>query len=88
MGGALLAALPGARADFVLQEIGTCPVYAALAALREENRCHHHDGRFAHPAKQALLEAFSPSSPQWRRRALEQGSRLLHAAAAWTFGRQ
>jgi hypothetical protein len=88
MGGALLAALPGARADFVLQEIGTCPVYAALAALREENRCHHHGGRLTAPAKQALLEVFRPSSPKWRRQAVEKGSRLLHAAAAWTFERQ
>jgi hypothetical protein len=87
MGGALPAALPGARIDFLLQEIGTLPARAVLAALREENRCHHHDRRLAHPAKQALLEAFRPSSRGWRRQAVEKGSRLLHAAAAWTFRR-
>ena len=88
MGGALPAALPGARIDFLLQEIGTCPAHTVLAALREENRCHHHGGRLAHPAKQALLEAFTPSSPKWRRQAVEKGSRLLQTAAAWTFDRQ
>jgi hypothetical protein len=88
MGGALPAALPRARGDFLLQEIGTYPARAVLAALREENRCHHHGGRLTDPAKQALLEAFRPSSPKWRRQAVEKGSRLLHAAAAWTFERQ
>jgi hypothetical protein len=87
MGGALPAALPRARGDFVLQEIGTYRARAVLAALREENRCHHHGGRPAHPAKQALLEAFSPASQEWRRQAIEKGSRLMHAAAAWTFSR-
>ena len=87
MGSAVRAALPRARSDFLLQEIGTCPARAVLAALREENRCHHHGGRLTDPAKQALLEAFRPSSPKWRRQAVEKGSRLLHAAAAWTFSR-
>jgi uncharacterized protein DUF2817 len=88
MGGALPAALPRARSDFLLQEIGTCPARTVLAALREENRCHHHGGQPTHPAKQALLEAFRPSSPKWRRQAVEKGTRLLHAAAAWTFEKQ
>jgi hypothetical protein len=87
MGGALGRALPRARIDFVLQEIGTRPVVAVLHALREENRCHHHDGGLAHPAKQALLEAFCPSSLKWRQRALKKGLALLHAAAAFTFER-
>ena len=87
MGDALRATLPRARSDFLLQEIGTCPARAVLAALREENRCHHHGGRLTDPAKQALLEVFRPSSPKWRRQAVEKGSRLLQAAAAWTFSR-
>jgi hypothetical protein len=87
MGGAISAALPGARTDFLLQEIGTHPAHAVLAALREENRCHYHDGGLAHPAKRALLEGFSPSSPKWRRQAVEKGLQLLHAAAAWAFNR-
>lgn len=87
MGGALPAAVPGARVDFLLQEIGTRPVHAVLAALREENRCHHHGASLAHPAKRALLEAFCPASPAWRRQAVENGTRLVSAAAAWTFSR-
>jgi len=86
MGGALPSALPRARMDFVLQEIGTRPALTVMQALREENRCHHHGGAaLAHPAKQALLEVFSPSSPLWRRQAVEKGSALVHAAAAWAF---
>jgi hypothetical protein len=87
MGGAFFAALPGTRTDFLLQEIGTYPAHVVLAALREENRCHYHDGGLAHPAKRALLEAFAPSSPSWRRQAVEKGVELLRAAATWTFNR-
>jgi hypothetical protein len=87
MGGALSTVLPDARIDFLLQEVGTYPAHAVLAALRDENRCHHHDGGLAHPAKRALLEAFTPLSPLWRRQAVEKGARLAHAAAAWTFNR-
>jgi hypothetical protein len=87
MGSALPAALPGVSVDFLLQEIGTLPVHAVLAALREENRCHHNGATPEHPAKRALLEAFSPSSAGWRRQAVEKGSRLVEAAAAWTFTR-
>jgi hypothetical protein len=88
MGGALGDSLPHSRIDFVLQEIGTRPAIAVLHALREENRCHYHGGGLAHPAKRALFEAFCPSSPKWRRRAVENGSALLHTAAGLTFGRQ
>lgn len=86
MGGALPPALPGARTDFILQEIGTRPALAVLEALREENRMHHHGDIGAwHPAQQALLDAFNPSSPSWRRKAVEKGSALLRDVAAWTF---
>jgi hypothetical protein len=85
MGGALAAALPRSRIDFVLQEMGTRSAIAVLHALREENRCHFHGGGPEHPARRALLEAFSPSLPEWRRRAVAKGSALLHAAAACAF---
>ena len=89
MGGALPEALPGTRIDFVLQEIGTRPVLTVLRALREENRCHYYGAKgFDHPARRALLEALSPSSPGWRRRAVERGLALIRAAAAWTFKQQ
>lgn len=88
MGGALAAALPRARIDFILQEIGTRPVLAVLHALREENRCHHLGSGLTHPAKQVLREAFSPASPKWRRQAVAKGLALLRAAAAWTFAKR
>jgi hypothetical protein len=91
MGGVLPQTLPGARIDFVLQEIGTCPAVTVLLALREENRLYHHDEtgllhpNITHPAKQALCEALNPASLDWRRRAVGHGLSLLRAAAAWTF---
>ncbi len=94
MGGALPQTLPGARIDFVLQEIGTSPALTVLHALREENRLHHHgEARLTHPAiahsaKLALCEALNPASMDWRRRAVSHGLSLLHAVAAWTFRRQ
>lgn len=85
MGGALPQSLPGARSDFVLQEIGTYPPLAVLHALREENRWHHHgQAGLAHSSKQALLEALNPTAVDWRRRAVGHGLSLLRAAAAWT----
>ncbi|HET9404730.1 MAG TPA: DUF2817 domain-containing protein, partial [Burkholderiales bacterium] len=89
MGGVLPQALPRARIDFVLQEIGTCSALAVLHALREENRLHHHGkSSLTHPAKQALCEALNPASVDWRRHAVGHGLSLLHAAAAWTFEKQ
>jgi hypothetical protein len=86
MGGYLPQALPGARIDFVAQELGTYPALRVLQALREENRWHHHgDATLAHPVKLALLEAFCPASPAWRARVVERGVHLLRAACAWTF---
>jgi len=86
MGGVLQQALPGARIDFVLQEIGTAAAVTVLHALREENRLHHHgEFRLSHPAKLALCEALNPVSIDWRRRAVRHGLALLHGAAAWTF---
>jgi hypothetical protein len=87
MGGALPQALPAARIDFVLQEIGTYPTIAVLQALREENRCHYYYSAAGvnHPAKRVLLEALSPASATWRRRAVVHGLTLLHAAAKWAY---
>jgi hypothetical protein len=85
MGGAFSNSLPGARFDFVLQEIGTYPTLAVLRALREENRCHHNLADVRHPIKLALLEALRPDSANWRNRAVVHGLTLLHAAARWTF---
>ena len=86
MGGWLPRALPGARVDFVLQELGTYAPFKIFRALREENRWHHY-GRATldHPAKHALLEALCPAAPAWRRHVVEHGTRLLRAACDWTF---
>ena len=86
MGGALPQTLPGARIDFLLQEIGTCPTLAVLQALREENRCHYFSpAGIHHPAKLALLDALSPASATWRKRAVVHGLTLLHAAAKFAY---
>jgi hypothetical protein len=87
MGHALPQALPRARVDFLLQEIGTYPTLAVLRALREENRCHHHLDRanLRHSAKLGLLEALRPDAPGWRKRAVMHGMSLAHAAARWIF---
>lgn len=86
MADALMHALAGVPVDFLLQEIGTCPPFTVLHALREENRYHHYappDPR--HPARLRLLEALCPVSRRWRARAVERGLSLLAGAAAWAF---
>lgn len=87
MGNALPRALPRARVDFLLQEIGTYPALTVLRALREENRCHHHlaGANLRHSAKLELLEALRPGSAGWRKRAVVHGMSLAHAAAKWIF---
>jgi hypothetical protein len=86
MGGALPQTLPGARIDFLLQEIGTRPTLAVLQALRDENRCHYFSAaEISHPAKLALLDALNPASANWRRRAIVHGLTLLHAAAKFAY---
>ncbi|TWU06444.1 DUF2817 domain-containing protein [Stieleria varia] len=50
-------------------EFGTHNVIRVLAALRAENRAHHHgivDSPSYHRAKQELLECFCPRAPSWR----------------------
>ena len=89
MGTALHRVLPRTRIDFVLQELGTYGPLSVLSAMRDENRWHHYGtGGLEHPSKRALLEAFCPHSPTWRRQALDKGMRTLRAAASWTFRRK
>ena len=86
MGSALPQTLPGARIDFLLQEIGTLPTLAVLQALRDENRCHYYSApEIHHPAKLALLDALRPASANWRKRAVVHGLTVLHAAAKFAF---
>lgn len=87
LGAALPRLLPGARVEFVLQEIGTWSPLRVIHALREENRWHHYgDGNPGHPAKRRLLEALCPASPAWREAAVTLGADLVHRACGWTFG--
>jgi hypothetical protein len=67
------------RYDFLLAEFGTYSMLSVLKALRAENRAHWWgkvEDKSYHQAKQELLEVFVPSSPQWRKIALEKGMDL------------
>jgi len=86
LGAALPRLLPGARVEFVLQEIGTWSTLRVISALREENRWHHFgEGDVDHAAKRRLLEALCPASPAWRDAAATLGADLVYRAAAWLF---
>ena len=85
-GSALPHWLPGARLDFLLQEIGTYPPVHVIHALREENRWHFFgDGSIVHPAKARLREILCPSAVEWRRRAVARGLAVARSAAKWVF---
>ncbi|MBC1241960.1 DUF2817 domain-containing protein [Nostoc sp. 2RC] len=75
---ALAQRLQGVRYDGITCEFGTHNMLHVLAALRNENREHHYGQRdlFA-PAKQQLLEVFSPSDLTWRNQV------LLHAITVY-----
>ncbi len=74
--------LPGVRYDALVCEFGTWSNLKVLFALRAENRLHHWGApRPDHPAKRALVEAFSPDHPAWRASVIAHG-RFLRGAAA------
>ncbi len=86
LGAALPRLLPGARVEFVLQEIGTWSTLRVISALREENRWHHFgEGGIDHAAKRGLLEALCPANPAWRAAAAALGADAVCRAAAWLF---
>lgn len=72
--GAWLARHAGSRRyRFACLEFGTYSPLRVLAALRAENRAHHHStpGAAAYGrAKRELVECFCPASRLWRRKAL------------------
>jgi hypothetical protein len=74
---------PGVQYDCLLAEFGTYPALRVLAALRHENRLHHHAA--ASPAlreaREALFEMFCPRSPRWRESVMERALRLVWDAA-------
>jgi hypothetical protein len=81
--GALRERLPGCAMEYYTAEFGTCGNLRMLAAMRDENRCHHWGPAAPdHPARRALLEAFAPSSPTWRRSVIAGGVAVIAAAVA------
>lgn len=78
--------LPNAEVYFATQEFGTIGALRVLAALRAENRWHHHgSGAFEHEARRDLLAAFCPEDERWRDRVLERGRAALTQAFALAF---
>ena len=82
--GAWLARQAGARGyRFACLEFGTYAALRVLAALRAENRAHHHSppGSRAYCwAKRRLVECFCPASPFWRRKALGRALEVIEQA--------
>ncbi len=61
---------------YVCAEFGTRSPISVVGALRRENQAHHHgepNAASTRQAKRRLREAFCPTSPRWRERALSIG---------------
>ena len=84
--GAWLARHVGSRRyRFACLEFGTYAPLRVLAALRAENRAHHHcaPGAAAYErAKRKLVECFCPASRLWRRKALGRALEVIGQAVA------
>jgi hypothetical protein len=68
---------------YAAAEFGTCSALEVVTALRIENQCVHWaapDAPVTERAKRRLLEAFCPSSPQWRRQVLARGAKIVEQA--------
>ena len=82
--GAWLARQAGSRGyRFACLEFGTHAALRVLAALRAENRAHHHSvpGAAAYErAKRELVECFCPASRFWRRKALGRALEVIGQA--------
>ena len=82
---------PAAQVYFAVQEFGTRHPIVVLAALRAENRRHHHGGPASDPvplddpAKMRLLEVFCPSAEKWRERVLARGREVVRQGLALAF---
>jgi hypothetical protein len=65
---------------FLVAEFGAYPAVHTLGALRAENQAHHWGdpaSRSYRRAKERLLEAFVPRSPQWREVVVGEALRLI-----------
>ena len=70
---------------FACLEFGTYGALRVLAALRAENRAHHHSvpGAAAYArAKRELVECFCPARELWRRKALARALEVIEQAVA------
>ncbi|MGE3818659.1 MAG: M14 family metallopeptidase, partial [Isosphaeraceae bacterium] len=69
-------------------EFGTYPPLTVLAALRDENRAHHHLPE-GHPAwlraKRRLVEVFAPTVSGWRDESIRRSIDLMRQFRKWTF---
>jgi hypothetical protein len=77
-------ATPKRRYLYACAEFGTHGNLAMLSALRAENQAHHWarpDEPCTMQTKARLREMFCPSSPVWRRRALDGGLSLIERGA-------
>jgi hypothetical protein len=77
------AGLRGYR--FACLEFGTYGALRVLAALRAENRAHHHSAPGApgyRRAKRELVECFCPASGLWRRKAMDRALEVIGRAVA------
>ena len=73
------------RYRFVCVEFGTYPEVRVLAALRAENRVHHHarvDSLVYSRAKRELVECFFPRNQLWRDNAIARASKVMCQAMA------
>ena len=78
---------PRADVQFATQEFGTFSGLSVLAALRAENRWHHHgSGAIDNPVKRQLLNAFCPDDETWRRQVLRRGDEVIRQACSLAFG--
>lgn len=71
------------RYEGLVAEVGTVGPMSLLAALRAENRAHHHgepDAPATEKARERLSRALDPISPRWRKRVVLTGVRLVQRA--------
>lgn len=75
-----------AEIHFATQEFGTLHTLRVLAALRAENRWHHHGGGAVdHASKRRLLAVFCPPDERWRAQVLRRGGELFAQACELAF---
>lgn len=77
--------VPSVQYDCLLAEFGTYGALPVLAALRAENRAHHHapdHEALREQTKRRLLEAFCPVAERWRRLVLARALEVLRQATA------